>query len=350
MFRKVFRPVGFERAAIAFTGLCVASLYFTVALDFTAAPAPEPAPPASEEAAKSAGHSVIAAAQAMPTRRLLKPVQVFTVASTDKLADMFHRIGYHLDRVREHGRVPRVFLASIPEDLTRIRIVEKRKVMFIQTALPLILHVNEVILHDRDRIKALHARMRAGAPLDPADARWLEQKAEEYELDAVDFDRLLRRVDIIPPSLALAQSAEESGWGTSRFAQEGNALFGQRVWVPHKKGIVPEDRPDGHKFRVRAFDHLIDGVKSYARNLNSHWAYDDFRKARAALRRDGAPLDGGNLAGSLESYSERGADYVRTLRTIIRVNGLKLFDRVRLGDRVTWDEGDPSLAPERPDA
>jgi Bax protein len=236
-----------------------------------------------------------------------------------------------------------VFLASIPADLPRIRLAEQRKIMFIQTALPLILHVNEVILHDRERIKALRAQIRAGETLDDYDREWLESKADEYGLDTVDFDRLLRRVDIIPPSLALAQSAEESGWGTSRFAQEGNALFGQRVWKPHRKGIVPEERPEGEQFRVRAFDHLIDGVKSYAQNLNIHRAYDAFRSKRAALRREGAPLDGGALAGTLEAYSERGADYVGTLMTIIRVNGLALFDGARLGDRITLEEvpGEP---------
>ena len=88
------------------------------------------------------------------------------------------------------------------------------------------------------------------------------------------------RVDIIPPSLAIAQAAEESGWGTSRFAQEGNALFGQRAYEAHRGGIVP-NRPEGKKFKVRAFDHLIDGVKAYVHNLNSHSAYEDFRGSKS---------------------------------------------------------------------
>lgn len=343
MIRTVFRQVGFERLAVALTGACIAFLYVLVALDFMRGA------PAETQDARQAGVPAIMPADgalrtvAADAARLLKPIEVFSVASAEKLTDVFSRIGYRLEHVREHGQVPRVFLASIPADLPRIRLAEQRKIMFIQTALPLILHVNEVILHDRERIKALRAQIRAGETLDDYDREWLESKADEYGLDTVDFDRLLRRVDIIPPSLALAQSAEESGWGTSRFAQEGNALFGQRVWKPHRKGIVPEERPEGEQFRVRAFDHLIDGVKSYARNLNIHRAYDAFRSKRAALRREGAPLDGGALAGTLEAYSERGADYVGTLMTIIRVNGLALFDGARLGDRITLEEvpGEP---------
>jgi Bax protein len=348
--------MGFERLAIAFTGLSVVTLLGLVALDYSrqkAEDTPVAATPAKlgEAEAPTPAKAESVAAMAARAKRLLPPVQVMTVASSEKLSDVFSRIGYHLDHVREHGRVPRVFLANIPTDLPNIRLAEQRKVMFIQTALPLILHVNEVILHDRDRIKHLRDAARAGAPLDQTDVAWLEAKADEYGLDAMDFDRLLRRVDIIPPSLALAQSAEESGWGTSRFAQEGNALFGQRVWQPHKDGIVPEERPEGERFRVRAFKHLIDGVKSYAKNLNVHWAYDAFRKERAAMRRKGEKLDGAHLAESLQSYSERGGDYVRTLRTIMRVNSFKLFDGVKLGDSVTLDEGAPALtAPERPDA
>ena len=344
MIRRVFRQVGFERLAVALTGACIAFLYVLVALDFMrgAAPAGAQASPRAAMPPVAPANGALRAIAA-DSARLLKPIEVFSVASADKLSDIFSRMGYHLEHVREHGRVPRVFLASIPADLTRIRLAEQRKIMFIQTALPLILHVNEVILHDRERIKALRAKTRAGETLDDYDREWLDAKADEYGLDTVDFDRLLRRVDIIPPSLALAQSAEESGWGTSRFAQEGNALFGQRVWKPHRKGMVPEERPEGEQFRVRAFDHLIDGVKSYAQNLNIHRAYDAFRSKRAALRREGAPLDGGALAGTLEAYSERGTDYVQALMAIIRVNGLTLFDGARLGDRLTLEEapGEP---------
>jgi Bax protein len=345
MFRKVFRPVGFGRHATAFTGLSVITLMGLIApVAEASAEAVDPV----TEAATGGVEMESVEAMAARAKRFLPPIQVMTVASSERLYDVFNRIGYQLNHVREHGRVPRVFLANIPSDLPEIRRADQRKVMFIQTALPLILHVNEVILHDRERIKHLRDVASAGEALDPAEVTWLEAKADEYGLDAMDFDRLLRRVDIIPPSLALAQSAEESGWGTSRFAREGNALFGQRVWHPSQIGVVPEKRPEGEKFRVRAFKHLIDCVKSYAKNLNVHWAYDAFRNERAAMRRNGENLDGAHLAETLESYSERGRDYVRTLRIIMRVNAFKLFDGAKLGDRITLDDGDPETVASTP--
>ena len=162
-----------------------------------------------------------------------------------------------------------------------------------------------------------------------------------YGLDSLDFDALLKRVDIVPPSLAIAQAAEESGWGTSRFAREGNALFGQRAYKASKKGIVPKERPDGTNFRVRAFDHLIDGVKAYVHNLNSHFAYEDFRDLRATLRAETGHIDGYALAGSLLRYSERGEDYINTIRVIMRVNSLQVFDSAKLGRSVANDGEGP---------
>ena len=136
-------------------------------------------------------------------------------------------------------------------------------------------------------------------------------------------------VDIIPPSLAIAQSAEESGWGTSRFAREGNALFGQKTWKKGK-GIVPKKRAIGKKYKVRSFEHLIDGVHSYARNLNGHFAYKIFRAKRANLRKNGLRIDWLSLADTLFSYSERGDDYIQTIKRIIVENRLAVFDYARL--------------------
>ena len=143
-------------------------------------------------------------------------------------------------------------------------------------------------------------------------------------------------VDCHAPSLALAQSAEESGWGTSRVAQEGNALFGQFTWSDDGS-LLPNQRGDGLRYRIAVFDQLMDCVKSYALNLNSHPAYDKFRRARAAQRHDDDALDGFALAGTLGPYSERGLAYVRAVRTIIRRNALDVFDHARLGDRVVMD-------------
>ena len=151
---------------------------------------------------------------------------------------------------------------------------------------------------------------------------------------------MVRRIDVIPPSLALAQAAEESGWGTSRFARQGNAIFGQRTWRD-QAGLEPARRAKGETFKVRAFSSLIDGIMSYTRNLNSHVAYDEFRRAREAQRRNGGGPNGYALATTLKRYSERGAAYIKTLRMLMRVNNLQGFDRVRLDDQRSVDLGYP---------
>lgn len=266
-----------------------------------------------------------------------KPAAVTLTRSTGKLWDLFREIGYEIDGVRTHGEVPRLFLASLPTDLRKLRVVSKRKITFIKSTLPLILHVNELILQDRKRLQSILAQAGKGVSPSPSDRSWLEELAELYGAANADPAALLKRVDIIPPSLAIAQAAEESGWGTSRFAREGNALFGQRAYRADRKGIVPHELGDGKSFKVRAFDHLIDGVKAYAHNLNSHFAYKDFRATRAKMRVEAGRIDGYRLAGALKRYSERGADYISTIRLIMRVNTLTVFDGARLGNRVEPD-------------
>ena len=268
---------------------------------------------------------------------LAKPVDVTVSNSTGKLWDLFRNIGYEIEAVRIHGQVPRLFLASLPQDLRHQPRADLRKTTFIKSTLPLILHVNELILQDRSHIVALRDQIAEGRVLGQRDRLWLEETADRYGAKNADPAALLAHVDIIPPSLAIAQAAEESGWGTSRFAREGNALFGQRAYKAHKKGIVPRKRADGKTFRVRAFDHLIDGVKSYAHNLNSHPAYRAFREARAKMRAEHGAVDGYNLAGALLRYSERGADYVKTIRVIMRANTLRAFDGAKLGRSVAPD-------------
>jgi uncharacterized FlgJ-related protein len=138
------------------------------------------------------------------------------------------------------------------------------------------------------------------------------------------------RVDIIPPSLALAQAAEESGWGTSRFADVGNALFGQWTW---SEGIAPLEQREGKgDYRIAKFDSPLDSVRAYMLNLNTHAAYRSLRERRREMRVRGDQLSGWELAETLTSYSERGAAYVETLHTIMRVNRLAATDSAYLTD------------------
>ena len=150
------------------------------------------------------------------------------VASADHLSRTFARLGYDLESVvRKDQPVPRVFLASLPRDMKEIREIKTRKALFFKSILPLVLQVNEEILEDRKRLWGLRTAMRMGRQISAVDRLWLSVVRDRYRVKSDDIDELLRRVDVIPPSIALAQAAEESGWGTSRFVREGNAIFGQ---------------------------------------------------------------------------------------------------------------------------
>lgn len=255
--------------------------------------------------------------------------------STAKLSDVFQTLGYDLNAVREHGMVPRVFLAALPRDLPAIPDSDARKLVFIKMMLPLVLHVNEMVAHDRDRILSLRKTFARTKTLPAADGEWLRGMAASYGLDGdADFDELLRRVDIVPTSLAVAQAAIESGWGTSRFAHEGNALFGQYTFKDASTGLVPQDREDGKTHKVKSFDTLVDAVKAYATNLNTNAAYEEFRKARAEMRAKALDPDGYDLAETLSNYSEQRKAYVKSLRRLIDMNALSSFDDVRLSSRL----------------
>jgi Bax protein len=323
MFRSFARFATYERLALILTGLCVVGLYVMALSPWPAAAYPT-----------MPTITVIEPEVRVVPRPPARPYSAMLVHTSDKLSAVFDRIGYRLDNVRRHGRVPRLFLASLPADLSRIAVPRERKLMFIKAALPLILQVNELILAERRRVATIRDELNAGFDLGQTETAWLARTLSNYGVDVPDLDELLRRIDIIPPSMALAQSAEESGWGTSRVAREGNALFGQRIFKG-TRGLVPLRRDEGQRHRVRAFRHLIDGVKAYADNLNIHPAYTPFRAARARARSAGARPDGASLVGTLEMYSERRGDYVKTIGTIIRVNGLRLYDGARLGDRLT---------------
>ena len=196
--------------------------------------------------------------------------------------------------------------------------------------LPLVLQANEDVHKDRARLLNLAARQ---GDLGQANRVWLLKLADTYGVEESDrrklFAELKRRVDIVPPSLALAQGAEESGWGTSRFALEGNAVFGQWTYK-QGQGIVPAQREAGKRHEIKAFSGLRNSIAAYVHNLNTHWAYVEFRTGRADARKGGGDLEGAMLIGTLHKYSQRGQDYIHTIKAIMRVNGFSVFDRARL--------------------
>lgn len=255
----------------------------------------------------------------------------YMASSRDDAPPLFERTGNRLEEIRATGQVRRVFLASLPSGFSEISVPAKRKAAFISLVLPLILHVNETIAAVREQLISLRDREVAGAVLSDDERLWLASVAEWYGFERVDYGKLLKSVDIILPSLAIAQAAEESGWGTSRFARAGNALFGQRTYKPGAHDMVPQKRENNSIFRVRSYNNLLNSVFSYAHNLNSHEAYSAFRDARARMRQAGR-MDGNALVGTLSRYSERGEAYIETIRRIMRTNDLSLFDRARFVD------------------
>lgn len=261
---------------------------------------------------------------------------VFARQTMDELA-------YDIGRVRagEHD-VPNVFLAALPSDLADVRVPAQRKDMFVAMILPLVLRENEEIAANRARLMDIMARVADDHALPADDRLWLAAMGERYDTDPGNLKQLSRRLDIVPPSLALAQAAEESGWGTSRFAYEGNALFGQRVYVG-SEGLPPAVRIADDGFRVRTYNDLGAAVRSYIHNLNTHPAYAQFREQRARKRAADQLVSGHALAETLVRYSERGPDYVKTLQSLIRANRLNDFDKARLGDRYASTPAKPDI-------
>jgi Bax protein len=219
------------------------------------------------------------------------------------------------------GEVPGVFLARLPDDLTHAVASQERKGIFVRSVLPHLLHVNAHILETRQRVLKLAGRVESGELTDD-DRAFVAAVLTEFRLERWSLPELLKRVDIVPPSLALAQAAEESGWGTSNLARDGNALFGMVMWVRDADGRMVR--------RQRPYADLAEGVASYVRNLNTHFAYAGFRDQRARMRLTGQPVSGPALMASLGRYSERGQDYVRSVNNLLGYNNLHVLDSARL--------------------
>tara|TARA_R110002072_G_scaffold9326_11_gene45522 strand:- start:47 stop:1126 length:1080 start_codon:yes stop_codon:yes gene_type:complete len=272
------------------------------------------------------------------TTQLAEIVEHNTV---EELNAFFAEIEFYISQVREgDSAVPRLYVTGLPKDLATVDQVKDRKQAFLRTLLPLVLLANEEINTRRVRLLALTKQLRAGAKVSAADRGWLDALAEYYGADYGDLDDLALRVDEIPVSLALAQGIVESGWGTSRFAQQGNALFGQRVWKSEEAGLVPEEASG---VKVRVFGDLMESVRSYMYNLNTHPAYAGLRAARAAWRDQGSKVGGGySLAGTLTLYAEA-TDYPKKLRKLMQSNKLAELESARLESGLVAQSASTSL-------
>ena len=240
------------------------------------------------------------------------------------LYQLFKDTNYNLSDVRVDKIAKPVEIGKLPYELKEIENVSKRKELFIQIVLPLILEENNKILLDRKKLFSILNKNNNSS----ADDAWLNKKFKQYGVSKQDISILKRRMDIIPTSMAIAQAAKETGWGTSRFALEGNALFGQ--WTYSDKGIKPAAADKGTTHKVMMFNVLKSSVRAYFRNLNTHKSYQEMRYVRAIQRDNLGKLDSLELVDYLDKYAETGKEYTVILKKIIEQNNLTDFDDVKI--------------------
>ena len=246
----------------------------------------------------------------------------FNASTLDQL---FKDTKYSLKEVRKTKLVnPGYSIDLLPKEIKQIESTKKKKEFFIQIVLPLILEENYLIRLDRKRLFVILNKNNNTE----SEKKWLKSKFKQYGVVNRDFTTLKIRMDEIPASLAIAQAAKETGWGTSRFALEGNALFGQWTW--NGEGITPASADSGATHKIMKFKILQASVRAYQRNLNTHSSYKEFREARAIQRDNDGKLNSLELVKYLDKYAETGKEYIVVLKKIIEQNSLTDFDGVKL--------------------
>ena len=243
---------------------------------------------------------------------------------TETVLNLFKDVDYDLKTVRNEKKIKPIYFTQFPKDLDEIQNVQLKKETFIKIVLPLIVAENEKILEDRFKLTSITARKITT----DKEKQWLRQKFLEYKVKKGNVNELKTKMDIIPASIALAQAAKESGWGTSRFALEGNAIFGQWTW--NGKGIAPLNRDKSKNHKILKFPILRASVKAYKKNLNTHNSYVKFREMRKNLREKNKNITGLELTKTLDNYAETGSEYTKILEQIINQNKLMDFELVRL--------------------
>ena len=247
---------------------------------------------------------------------------------TETVLNLFKDVEYDLGKVRTQKLVKPIYFTQFPRDLDALQSTKLKKETFIKIVLPLIVAENERILEDRNKLILL-TKKKFTTDLEK---QWLRQKLLEYKVKKGDLKELRVRMDIIPTSIALAQAAKESGWGTSRFALEGNAIFGQWTWSG--QGIAPLDRESNKNHKILKFPILRASVKAYQNNLNTHKSYSKFRQKRSSLRDKNKKIKGLELTETLNNYAQTGSEYTKILNQIIKQNRLTDFEPVKLVNSV----------------
>ena len=240
------------------------------------------------------------------------------------IEQLFKDTDYSLKKVRKTKIVKPITLSLLPEEMKMIENPAKKKNLFIKIILPLIIDENNRIKLDRRKLFSILNKNKNSKN----EKKWINLKFKQYGVVNKDLSTLKIRMDIVPVSLAIAQAAKETGWGTSRFALEGNALFGQWTWSG--EGIKPAGADNDATHKVMKFKILKSSVRAYQRNLNTHSSYKEFRLARAELRDNKMKLDSLILSNYLDKYAETGKEYVKILKQIIKQNNLTELDDVKL--------------------
>jgi len=247
---------------------------------------------------------------------------------TETVLSLFEDVEYDLSNVRNNKLVKPIYFTQFPKDLIEITNIQLKKETFIKIVLPLVVAENQKIL--ADRIKLL--RIISKKMTSEKEKLWLRSKLKEYKVKNGNISELEKRMDIIPVSIALAQAAKESGWGTSRFALEGNAIFGQWTWSG--SGIEPLNRSNEKSHKILRFPILRASVKAYKNNLNTHKSYKQFREKRSKARNKNISVRGLSLIHTLDSYAQTGEEYTKILEQIINQNNLDDFENVKLTNSV----------------
>tara|TARA_Y100000816_G_C26070304_1_gene562906 strand:+ start:290 stop:1420 length:1131 start_codon:yes stop_codon:yes gene_type:complete len=245
--------------------------------------------------------------------------------SASTIEQLFKDTRYNLNNVKKTKLINiGNTLDHLPNEMKNIENIKKRKDLFIKIVLPLIIEENTRIRLDRKKLFLILNKNNNSN----SDIEWLNKKFKQYGVLKNDFSTLKVRVDEIPVSLAIAQAAKETGWGTSRFAQKGNALFGQWTWSG--EGIKPKAADTNSKHKVASFKVLKASVKAYHRNINTHSSYREFRRERSIQRDNYGKLNSLELLKYLDKYAETGIEYTKVLEKIIKQNSLTDFDDVEI--------------------
>jgi len=258
--------------------------------------------------------------------RTSSDITVDYISESSEMMEIFNKYQFSVDNLLNNQSANFVIFSSLPDDFMEIQPVIERKRLFINTLIPIIYSENLQILNDRKKILDWWRESDGENFSRDFWPQWLFELSEQYGSSDSNLGNLLVRVDIIPISLALAQAAIESGWGTSRYSREGNAVFGQYTF-DESKGLKPRERNKNQEFFIKKFSNLSESVRSYLKNINTHLAYADFREERKKLRMSGENLSGYKLVNFLKDYSERKDFYIKDVKEIMTSNNFKKFDK-----------------------